>query len=63
MKRRSPGLAIKKTRTLTAPERLNRETPKNVAADGTYTLRNCNHRVTDRGRMVREYAKGYLHDL
>ena len=35
VKRRSLGLAIKNTRTLIAPERLNIETPKNVAADGT----------------------------
>ena len=41
-----------------APDKLNIMTLKNVAADGTRWLPNSNHRDMERGRTVREYARG-----
>ena len=41
-----------------APDRLNIVTPKNVAADDTLWLLNCNHRDMERGRTTSEYARG-----
>jgi len=41
-----------------APESLYVKTPKNVAADGTCLLLNCDHRVTEIGRTTTEYASG-----
>jgi hypothetical protein len=41
-----------------APERLYIETAKNVAADETCAPLNDDHRAMERGRTVREYARG-----
>jgi hypothetical protein len=41
-----------------APDRLYNVTLKNVAADGTLWLPNSNHRDMERGRTMREYARG-----
>jgi hypothetical protein len=59
VKRRSWGLKNRNRTTLTAPERLKIMIPKNVAADGTWWwLLNANHRVMERGRTMKEYARG-----
>ncbi len=41
--------------TLIAPERLNIETAKKVAAEGTFL---CDQRTTETGRTTREYPSG-----
>jgi hypothetical protein len=41
-----------------APERLKIMIPKKVAADGTDLLLKSNHRVMERGRTMKEYARG-----
>jgi lipopolysaccharide/colanic/teichoic acid biosynthesis glycosyltransferase len=49
---------IRNRRTLMVPERLNIMTLKNVAADDTLWPWNDDHRVTETGRTIREYAMG-----
>ena len=41
-----------------APERLNIETPKNIAASGTLWWAASKRRDMVRGRMTREYDRG-----
>jgi hypothetical protein len=57
-KRRSWGLMMRSETTLMAPERLNVETTKNVAADETCLSSNSDHRTIKNGRNTREYARG-----
>jgi hypothetical protein len=58
IKRSNWGRTSRNKHTLMAPERLNIETPKNVAAEVTDLCRNCDQRATESGRTTREYARG-----
>jgi hypothetical protein len=58
VKRSNRGRTSINNDTLIAPERLNIEAPKNVAAEGTDLCWNADQRATVTGRTIREYARG-----
>jgi hypothetical protein len=60
MKRRIRGRTNSNRSTLIAPERLNIETPKNIATEDTLI---GDHRAMERGRTTSEYARGKLNNL
>ena len=56
--RSNRGRTTSKRSTLIAPERLNIETPKKVAAEGTSLSLYSVQRATERGRTTSEYESG-----
>jgi len=49
---------VRNKRTLIAPERLNTNEPKKVAAEVTFLWLNNDQRIIETGRTVMEYASG-----